>query len=129
MAVQKVDSYHNIMGTNATDINAGWTRASALKFGNETDLSRYSDVVGRPHDIYKLIFFNQNQIGLLALKNKCLVFLDDYGAGKYQVNLKNLLPRLYFNQLEYTDHSSSYVQTIILGKSLILKILIVINQN
>ena len=83
MTVQKVDSYHNIMGTEAKEVNAGWTRASALKFGDEKDISRYGDVVGRRHDIYKLIFFNQDQIGLLALKNNFVILLDDFGAGKY----------------------------------------------
>ena len=81
MAVQKIGAYYNIMGTDATGINAGWTRASKLKFGNESDMSRLGDVVGRPSDIYNLVFFNQDQTGLLALKHKCVVFLDDYGAG------------------------------------------------
>ena len=81
MAVQKVDAYHNIMGTDAVGINAGWTKASKMKFGNENDLSRFGDMVGRPNDIFKLIFFNPDQLGILALKHKCVVFLDDYGAG------------------------------------------------
>ena len=81
MAVQKIDSYHNIMGTDATGISGGWTKASKMKFGNDRDVSRLGDMIGRPHDIFKLIFFNQDQIGLLALKHKCVIFLDDYGAG------------------------------------------------
>ena len=88
MKVQKVSSYHNIMGTNETDINAGWTPASKLAFGHENDLLRYGDMVGRPHDIYQLIFFNPDQIGLLALDTKLAVFVDDYGAGKCYVCAK-----------------------------------------
>ena len=83
MAVQKVSSYHQIMGTDAKSVNAGWTQASALKFSNEQDRIREGDVVGRPHDLYHLVFFNPDQIGLLALEHKCMVFLDDYGAGKF----------------------------------------------
>ena len=81
MAVQKISAYHNIMGTDATGVNACWTKASKLKFGNDSDVSRLGDVVGRPSDIFNLIFFNQDQIGLLALKHTCVVFLDDYSAG------------------------------------------------
>lgn len=88
MTIQKVDSYHHIMGTDATGISAGWTRSSALKFGNENDLKRYGDMIGRPHDIYQLIFFSQDQIGLLAMKHKCVVFLDDYGSGKISIHIK-----------------------------------------
>jgi hypothetical protein len=82
MAVQKLDAYHNIMGTDASGISAGWTRASPLKFGNDNDLSRLGDVVGRPHDAYHLIFHSQDQIGLLSLKQQFVLFLNDYGSGK-----------------------------------------------
>ena len=83
LAIQKVSAYHNIMGTEAKSINAGWTQASALKFARDQNDVRVGDIVGRPHDIYKLVFFNPDQIGLLALEHKSVVFLDDYGAGKF----------------------------------------------
>ena len=85
MAVQKVSSYHQIMGTEAKSVNAGWTKASALKFSKEKDEIRMGDVIGRPHDLYHLVFFNPDQIGLLAVEHKCMVFLDDYGAGKFMI--------------------------------------------
>ena len=83
MAVQKVTPYHHIMGSDAKSINSGWTQASALKFSKEQDKLRPGDMIGRPCDIYKLVFFNPDQIGLLALEHKCVIFLDDYGAGKF----------------------------------------------
>ena len=82
MMVQRVDPYNNIMGTDATSITSGWTSTSRLKFGNENDLSRYGDMAGRPHDFYTLIFFSQDQIGLLSMKKKCVILLSDYGSGR-----------------------------------------------
>ena len=57
MKVQKLGPYHEIMGTDAKDLNAGWTRASPLKFSLPNTLPREGDVFGRPHDVYKLIFY------------------------------------------------------------------------
>ena len=82
MAVQKLSSHHEIMGTDAKDLNAGWTRASPLKFSPQVSVPREGDVFGRPHDVYKLIFFTPDQIGLLNMSTKFVVFFNDYGSGK-----------------------------------------------
>ena len=82
MAVQKLSPHHEIMGTDAKDLNAGWTRASPLKYGPQDSVPREGDVFGRPHDVYKLIFFTPDQIGLLNMSSKFVVFLNDYGSGK-----------------------------------------------
>ena len=82
MTVQKLGPHHQIMGTDAKDLNAGWTRASPLKFGLENTVPREGDVFGRPHDVYKLLFFSHDQIGLLSMATKFVVFLNDYGSGK-----------------------------------------------
>ena len=81
MAVQKLGPYHEIMGTDSNDLNAGWTRASALKFGLEDNLPREGDIFGRSNDIYKLIFYSPDQIGLLSMSKRFVVFLNDYGSG------------------------------------------------
>ena len=82
MAVQKLSPHHEIMGTDAKDLNAGWTRASPLKFSPQVSVPREGDVFGRPHDVYKLIFFTPDQIGLLNMSSKFVVFFNDYGSGK-----------------------------------------------
>ena len=82
MAVQKLTPHHEIMGTDAKDLNAGWTRASPLKYGPQDSVPREGDVFGRPHDVYKLLFFTPDQIGLLNMSSKFVVFLNDYGSGK-----------------------------------------------
>ena len=82
MTVQKLSPHHEIMGTDAKDLNAGWTRASPLKFSPQDSVPREGDIFGRPHDVYKLIFFTPDQIGLLNMSSKFVVFLNDYGSGK-----------------------------------------------
>ena len=83
MTVQKLSPHHEIMGTDTKDLNAGWTRASPLKFSqNQDTVPREGDVFGRPHDVYKLIFYTPDQIGLLTMSAKFAVFLNDYGSGK-----------------------------------------------
>ena len=82
MAVQKLGPHHEIMGTDSKDLNAGWTRASPLKFQTENSLPRESDIFGRAHDVYKLIFYSPDQIGLLSMSAKFVVFLNDFGSGK-----------------------------------------------
>ena len=82
MTVQKLSPHHEIMGTDAKDLNAGWTRASPLKFSPQDSVPREGDIFGRPHDVYKLIFFTPDQIGLLNMSAKFVVFLNDYGSGK-----------------------------------------------
>ena len=82
MTVQKLCPHHEIMGTDAKDLNAGWTHATPLKFSPQDSVPREGDVFGRPHDVYKLIFFTPDQIGLLNMSSKFVVFLNDYGSGK-----------------------------------------------
>ena len=82
MTVQKFGPYQEIMGTYSMDLNAGWTRASPLKFGLTNGGLRDADIFGRPHDCYKLIFYRPDQIGLLSLSTQVVVFLNDYGSGK-----------------------------------------------
>ena len=89
--VQKIGNYHELMGTKtheifAEGITAGWTRASPLTFGNEQSEIRFGDVVGRPADIYRLIFWNPGQRHLLEGKHRFVIFCHDYGAGKYMFN-------------------------------------------
>ena len=62
-------------------ITAGWTRASPLVFGNEHTNIRFGDVVGRPSDIYRLIFWNPEQRHLLTGNHRFVLFCQDYGAG------------------------------------------------
>ena len=88
MTVQKLSSHHEIMGTDSKDLNAGWTRASPLKFGLENNVPREADIFGRPHDIYQLIFYSRDQMGLLAMSVKFVVFLNDYGSGKIFIVLE-----------------------------------------
>ena len=87
--IQKVGHYHEIMGTNPSDvfasgITAGWTRASPLTIGSEGEKSglRFGDMMGRPHDVFKLIFWNKGQRHLLEGNHQFVLFCLDYGAGK-----------------------------------------------
>ena len=99
--VQKVGHYHEIMGTNpsnvfASGITAGWTTASPLTFGSEDEMIknglRFGDMMGRPHDVFKIIFWNPNQRKLLDGNHRFVLFSHDYGAGKlydhYTTNFK-----------------------------------------
>ena len=74
------------MGTNPHEIfdegiTAGWTRASPLTFGTDDSDIRFGDVVGRPSDVYRIIFWNPSQLHLLAGDHQFVIFCDDYGAG------------------------------------------------
>ena len=89
--VQKIGHYNEIMGTNPSDvfasgITAGWTSASPLTFGNEKEMMknglRFGDMMGRPHDVFKLIFWNPGQRRLLDGKHQFVLFCHDYGAGE-----------------------------------------------
>lgn len=69
-----------------TGITAGWTAASTLSFGGEDEIFknglRFGDMMGRPHDIFKLIFWNPGQRQLLDGRHQFVLFCHDYGAGK-----------------------------------------------
>ena len=85
--VQKIGNYHELMGTKPHDIfaegiTAGWTRAAPLTFGTEKSDIRLGDVIGRPADIYRLIFWNPDQRYLLDGNHQFVIFIHDYGAGK-----------------------------------------------
>ena len=85
--VQNIGNYHELMGTNPhgifdSGITAGWTQASPLTFGNEKMDIRFGDVVGRPADVYRLIFWNPDQRDLLSGSYRFVIFCHDYGAGK-----------------------------------------------
>ena len=85
--VQKIGNYHELMGTNPHEIfdqgiTAGWTRASPLTFGNDKSDIRFGDIIGRPADIYRLIFWNPEQRQLLEGKHRFVIFCNDYGAGQ-----------------------------------------------
>jgi len=94
MTVQKLGPYYEIMGTDSNELNAGWTHASALKFGVDNNLLREGDIFGRPHDIYKLIFYSPDQIGLLSMSAKFVVFLNDYGSGN-RFTLSKYFPKSF----------------------------------
>ena len=70
------------MGTDATGMSAGWTKAAPLMFGNEKSAIRFGDTMGRPHDVFRLIFWNPKQLELLEGKHQYVLFKSDYGAGK-----------------------------------------------
>lgn len=92
--VQNIGSYHELMGTNPHEmfdsgITAGWTKASPLAFGNEKEEVRFGDAIGRPADIYRLIFWNPEQRDLLCGAYRFVIFCHDYGAGKLISFLEN----------------------------------------
>ena len=74
-------AWNQIEGKNKDilDISAGWTKA-------DTDLLLedivFQNVINRPHDIYKSIYWNKEQ--LVVLLNHCpyVIFAADYSAGK-----------------------------------------------
>lgn len=85
--VQKIGKYHELMGTKSHEtfdegITAGWTRASPLCFGSEKEDIRFGDVIGRPADVYRLIFWNPDQRHILTGNLRFVIFCHDYGGGK-----------------------------------------------
>ena len=83
---QKVvsNAWAQIQGTNhASYLSAGWTEAT-------TDLTedelRAENVLDRPHDCYKFIYFYGGQIALLYNRPKFVLFTTDYGGGKFMTN-------------------------------------------
>ena len=60
-----------------------------LKFVADKKVPSYGEVMGRPHDIYHLIFFNPSQIGLITMEHHYVIFLNDYGAGTRLIKIKD----------------------------------------
>ena len=75
-------AWNQIQGTgkDILDLSAGWTKA-------DTDLLPedivFQNVIERPHDFYKSIYWNKEQ--LVVLLNHCpyVIFAADYSAGKF----------------------------------------------
>ena len=85
IGLQKVASskvWTQIQGEGSPCISAGYT--SAPKGRTSDELQLFDNVQERPHDAFKVLFYNPDQEMLLA--TDCLfriVFLCDYGAGRY----------------------------------------------
>ena len=81
--VQKVgipNSWAQIQGDNPRYISSGYT--STPKGSKSVELD-FEEVLCRPHDAFKCLFFNQDQYKLLTTNDLFrVVFLCDYGAGK-----------------------------------------------
>ena len=107
------------MGTNPSDvfasgITAGWTRASPLTFGTEDEMIknglRFGDMIGRPHDVFKLIFWNESQRQLLDGNHQFVLFCLDYGAGKlYTLNwlISKIIRSIICNWPDYISKDNS----------------------
>ena len=73
--------WKQIQGQQTTiSLSAGWTKAD--KELTAEDL-RFENVVDLPHDIFKLIYFNQDQLVVLLNHLQFVIFASDYSAGKY----------------------------------------------
>ena len=59
-------------------IGGGWTPADT-RFCTKL---RFENVINRPHDIYKILYFNPDQLALLTTKELLhVVFFSDFGSG------------------------------------------------
>ena len=61
-------------------LSAGWTQPTKDLIEEEL---RIENVINLPHDCFKLIYFNKDQLALLYNRNQFVIFATDYGGGKY----------------------------------------------
>lgn len=72
--------WKQIQGQQITiPLSAGWTKAD--KELTSTEL-RFEKVVDLPHDIFKLIYFNHDQLIVILNHPQFVIFASDYSAGK-----------------------------------------------
>ena len=61
-------------------LSAGWTQPTKDLIEEEL---RIENVINLPHDCFKLIYFNKDQLALLYNRNQFVIFATDYGGGMY----------------------------------------------
>ena len=71
-------------GKNPHHMSAGYTvSTSDTRRKHKTGSIDVKDVLHRPHDAYKVLFFNKDQYALLAADNlPHVLFMCDFGSGK-----------------------------------------------
>ena len=67
---------------NTISLSAGWTKAQDQL--DPKDL-RFRNIIDRPHDCFKFIYFNPDQLMLLYNRLPFVIFASDYGGGKITV--------------------------------------------
>ena len=88
-------AWQKITGKDDNYITAGYT---ATPQGSKSEELNFDEVLNRPHDAFKILYFNRDQYQLLTTKDLFrLIFLCDYGAGKYK--LINLLTRYFISYI------------------------------
>ena len=92
IGLQKVPSstaWTQIEGRGSPYISAGYT--SAPQGCTPDELLEFDDVQTRPHDAFKVLFYNPDQELLLTSDSLYrIVFLCDYGAGTYSMYMDQI---------------------------------------
>ena len=81
------DPFHTwtqIQGDNPRHMSAGHTTADPVARTSHLSANvDMKDVLNRSHDAYKVLFFNKDQMSLLAADNLFhAIFMSDFGSGK-----------------------------------------------
>lgn len=78
-------SFFRHQGDNHRPISAGHTTADPV--AEAQCLLSHGDIkdfLNRPHDAYKVLFFNKDQLSILATDNLLrAIFMSDFGSGKF----------------------------------------------
>ena len=77
-------TWHQVQAGNSLHMTAGHTKANeTLKTQYETGNIDVKEAINSAHDAYKTLFFNRDQMALLANDSICnLIFMSDFGAGR-----------------------------------------------
>ena len=72
------NAWQQVQGDSATLFSAGWTESESPLTNNEI---RFENILNQPHDIYKFIYFNPDQVAMLEQDIPLVILANDFGAG------------------------------------------------
>lgn len=115
------NAWQQIQGETSTLFASGWTKAEIKMTSEEI---RFENVLNLPHNIYRFIYFNPNQVMLLENIIPLLIFANDFGAGLYLISSLKWTNIHYF--IEYSFRLTRQLITLhnlsrVLGKTLLSK--------
>ena len=83
------NAWQQVQGDSATLFSAGWTESESPLTNNEI---RFENILNQPHDIYKFIYFNPDQVAMLEQDIPLVILANDFGAG-FTLNFPNWVVR------------------------------------
>ena len=90
------NAWQQIQGKTSTLFASGWTKSDGEMTREEI---RFENILNLPHNIYRFIYFNPNQVMLLENDIPLVIFANDFGAGMYIINSYNW-DQIYFSGVQ-----------------------------